>query len=215
MCKVKICGIREIRHLHTAVESGASYVGFVFCRKSRRNLSIKTAQRLADETPNRIVRVALMVDPTDNFINNILRSVKIDMLQLHGNETIDRVVRIKHLSGIPVMKAIGINQKSDLSTIKKYELVADQILLDAKPPIGASVPGGLGKCFDWNILKDFRCKKPWLLAGGLTAENVRNAVKITGATQVDVSSGVEDSSGAKNERKIVKFLNSLEGDADE
>jgi phosphoribosylanthranilate isomerase len=215
MIKVKICGIQELWHLKAAVESGASYVGFVFFENSRRNVSTEIAQKLANQVPNEVVRVALMVDPSDAFIARVLDTVSIDMLQLHGHETVERVRRIKDIMNVPVMKAIGISDKSDLAIIKEYEIVADQILLDAKPSLSAKVPGGLGRPFDWSIINGFEFKKPWLLAGGLNSQNVQNAIKQTGATGVDVSSGVEDEYGTKSATKIVEFLNILKGDPGE
>lgn len=209
MYKVKICGILEDRHIFAAAQSGASYVGFVFFEKSRRNVSIPTAQRLANDTPNGIVRVALLVNPSNICINRVLENVSIDMIQLHGNETVERVNEIKGVSKLPVMKAIGIKTKADLALINQYEVVADQILLDAKPPVNALSPGGLGQSFDWNILSNFEPKKPWLLAGGLNAQNVKSAINKTGASEFDVSSGVEDRLGVKSERKIFEFLNTL------
>ena len=209
MYKVKICGICEAQHLHAAVESGASYVGFVFFEKSRRNISIATAQLLANQVPKGIVRVALLVNPRDQFIRDVLKNVPIDMLQLHGQETTERVKYIKKMTNLPVMKAIGVATKKDLVLVNKYERVADQILLDAKPAAEAKVPGGLGKSFDWDILSDFFCKKPWLLAGGLTSENIKMAIKKTRASQFDVSSGVEDQFGTKSKKKIFEFINTL------
>jgi len=209
MFKVKICGIRETHHLIAAVESGASYLGFVFFDKSRRNVSIEVAQKLAKATPRDVVRVALMVNPDDALISRVLDTVPIDMLQLHGHESIERVSNIKAMTGVPVMKAIGVGNKNDLAIIKEYELVADQILLDAKPPLTSPVPGGLGRPFDWSIINSFAFKKPWLLAGGLNSKNVKKAIKQTGATEVDVSSGVEDEFGTKSEKKILEFINIL------
>lgn len=214
MYKVKICGIQRPEHVKAAVKSGASYVGFVFFKNSRRNVSIKVAEELLNNVPQEVMSVALLVDPTDKFICEILEKVSVDMLQLHGHETIDRVEKIKRLSKLPIMKAIGISSKDDLALINKYEMVADQILLDAKPPLNAKVPGGMGKKFDWDILAGLKYRKPWLLAGGLTAENVKCAIKKTGATQFDVSSGVEDKFGTKSKKKIFEFLNTLKGDLD-
>ena len=211
MYKAKICGIREERHLHAAVNGGASYVGFVFFEKSRRNVSISVAKQLANQVPKDVQRVALMVNPTNVFINKILKSVPIDMLQLHGHENSERIHTVKKISSLPVMKAVGISSKEDLVLVKNYETIADQILLDAKPPFNSEVPGGLGASFDWNILSGFRCKKPWLLAGGLTAKNVKLACQITGAMEFDVSSGVEDNAGIKSEEKILKFLKAVTG----
>ena len=213
MLKVKICGICDLRNLEAAVESGASYVGFVFFEKSRRAISVEIAKRLANETPKDVVRVALMVDPSDAFIARVLDTVSIDMLQLHGQETAERVRYIKAMTNISVMKAIGISDQKDLATIKEYEMVADQILLDAKPPLNVNVPGGLGRQFDWSIINGFEFKKPWLLAGGLNSKNVIKAIKQTGATEVDVSSGVEDEFGNKSAIKILEFLNTLKGNS--
>lgn len=215
MFKVKICGINELRHLKVAVQSGASYVGFVFFGKSRRNVSIDKARELSMKTPSGVVKVALMVDPGDEFIGQVLDNVPIDMLQLHGHESIERVLNIRTRTRVPVMKAIGVSDESDLAVIREYEMVADQILLDAKPPLSSSVPGGLGQQFDWNIINGFEFKKPWLLAGGLNSTNVEKAIKRTGATEVDVSSGVEDQFGIKSETKITEFLNVLKGDFNE
>ena len=209
MFKVKICGIREAHHLKAAVESGASYLGFVFFEKSRRNVTTAIAQKLANDTPSGVVRVALMVNPDDAFISRVLDTVPIDMIQLHGHESVDRVNSIKVITGVPVMKAIGVGNKNDLDIVKEYELVADQILLDAKPPVTSNVPGGLGQPFDWSIINGFAFKKPWLLAGGLNSKNVEEAIKQTGATEVDVSSGVEDEFGIKSETKISEFINIL------
>ena len=156
-----------------------------------------------------------MVNPTDTFICQVLERVSVDMLQLHGNESVDRVESIKRLTGLPIIKALGIRNKDDLGLINKYEIVADQILLDAKPPVDAKAPGGLGKSFDWDILACFQFKNPWLLAGGLTAKNVKIAQKKTGAIQFDVSSGVEDKFGRKSKKKIFEFLNELKGVIDE
>ena len=213
MFKVKICGITELRHLEVAVENGASYVGFVFFEKSRRNVSNFLAQKLANRTPCEVIRVALMVDPTDAFIARVLDTVSIDMLQLHGNESSARILKIKAMTNIPVMKAIGVSDRKDLALIKEYEMVADQILLDAKPPLNVDVPGGRGHQFDWSILNGFDFKKPWLLAGGLNSTNVKKAIEQTGATELDISSGVEDEFGIKSATKICEFLNTFKEDS--
>ncbi len=215
MYKVKICGICEAKHLRAAVESGASYVGFVFFEKSRRNISIQMARSLVTGVPPEVVSVALMVDPSNEFICRVLENVPIDMLQLHGHETTNRLREIKNLTNLPIMKAIGVKSRDDLAIIEEYAIVADQLLLDAKPPKGAKVPGGLGNKFDWRILADFKCEIPWMLAGGLTSENIKTAIEQTTAFQFDVSSGVEDKFGTKSEKKIFEFLNTLKGDFDE
>ena len=211
MLKVKICGISQSRHLKVAVEFGAAYVGFVFFNKSPRNLTLEKAHSLSLETPPGICKVALLVNPDDIFIDNLLNRIPIDMLQLHGSESPERVAMIKSKSRLPVMKAIGVSSESDLIQVKAYADVADQILLDAKPPSGSTVPGGNGRSFDWRILTGFSCAKPWFLAGGLNAENVNQALNLSGATQLDVSSGVEDKFGNKSETKISEFLSILKG----
>ena len=215
MFKVKICGITELQHLEAAVENGASYVGFVFFEKSRRNVSNLLAQKLANRTPCEVIRVALMVDPSDAFITRVLDTVSIDMLQLHGHETSERVLKIKAMTNMPVIKAIGVSDRKDLEIIRKYEMVADKILLDAKPPLNAGVPGGRGYQFDWSIINGYEFKKPWLLAGGLNQYNVKKAIVQTGATEVDVSSGVEDEFGIKSETKILEFLKTVKENPNE
>ena len=212
MYKVKICGICELGALNAAVASGSDYVGFVFFRKSKRNLTIKKARELSINTPQRVLKVALMVDPEDSDLKRVLEKVPIDILQLHGTESPSRVYNIKRNTGLSVMKAIGVSTKSDLERVDEYARVADQILLDAKPPIGSAVPGGLGKSFDWGILKGVKLSKPWFLAGGLNSKNLKDAIKFTGATKFDVSSGVEDAFGKKTEKKISEFINILKGE---
>lgn len=212
MYKVKICGIKEVKHLDAAITNGAAYVGFVFFERSSRNISIELAQELANMVPKHVYSVALMVDPSDAFIDSVLGKVSIDMIQLHGKETSERVKYVNNLTKLPIMKAFGVRIKEDLDVIKNYEEVADRILIDAKPPKNSKVPGGRGKSFNWDILSGFQCKKPWLLAGGLNAKNVALAIKLTGASQFDVSSGVEDKFGVKSERKIYDFLNTLKGE---
>ena len=215
MYKVKICGIREERHIQAAIESGAAYIGLVFFQKSIRNVSIESAQALASNVPARVKTVALVVNPCDEVILKILQNVQIDMFQLHGNETVERVQQIKDISRLPVIKAIGVSSKKDLHKVRIYETVADLILLDGKPPSDAPVPGGLGKSFNWRILSEFKFRKPWLLAGGLNEENVRLAAHKTNATQFDVSSGVEDNTGRKSEKKIFRFIEALKGNLNE
>ena len=153
-----------------------------------------------------VAKVALVVNATDAELAEIVEAVPLDMLQLHGAETPARVAEIRARFGLPVMKAIGVAEAADLAQIPGYEAVADQILLDAKAPKGAVLPGGNGLAFDWRLVKDHKFTKPWMLAGGLTPENVAEAVRLTGALQVDVSSGVESSAGVKDASLIRAFL---------
>lgn len=203
---VKICGLTRPEDVVAAAEAGARYVGFVFFAKSPRNVSIETARALAVEVPMGIAKVALVVDPTDAEIDAICDAVPLDMLQLHGAETPERVLELRARTGLPVMKAVGIAQASDLETLALYEAVADQILVDAKPPKDADLPGGNGLAFDWRLISARRWPKPWMLAGGLSPENVAEAVALTGAPQVDVSSGVEASPGLKDAAKVAAFV---------
>ncbi|MEM9577953.1 MAG: phosphoribosylanthranilate isomerase [Pseudomonadota bacterium] len=204
---VKICGLSDPEHVATAADAGAAYVGFVFFPKSPRHVSFEQARALALATPVGMVKVALTVNADDPFLDQLVADVPLDMLQLHGAETPERVVEIKARYGLPVMKAIGVADRTDLHAIDTYSAVADQLLIDAKPPKDADLPGGNGLSFDWTVLRDRKYwTKPWMLAGGLTPSNVADAIRLTGARQVDVSSGVESASGVKDSRLIAEFL---------
>lgn len=211
MVRVKICGITQLEDLSTAAESGAAYVGFVFHKNSPRNISLKEAEEIAYESPNGICKVALVVNPSDVELENILNKVPIDMIQLHGQESPERVYEIKRLTKLPLMKAIGVRSIQDLKFISDYSSVSDQLLIDSKPSKNSGLPGGNGTVFDWNILKGFKWLKPWMLAGGLNSVNVMSAIKITGAEQIDVSSGVESNVGEKSKKKIKTFLETVNG----
>lgn len=204
--RVKICGLKEPRHVAAAVEAGANYVGLVFFAKSPRHLEIAAARDLAIEVPPGIAKVALVVNPDDRTLEAILRDVPIDMVQLHGSESPQRVREIRQRFGLPVMKAVGVADAADLDAIPAYEAVADQILLDAKPPTGAPLPGGNGLAFDWRLIAGRQWQRPWMLAGGLTPGNVAEAIRLTGARQVDVSSGVESAPGIKDPARIAAFI---------
>ncbi len=204
--RVKICGLNSRIAVEAAVQSGAAYCGFVFFPKSPRNLTIPQAIDLAALVPPGLAKVALTVDASDFTLAQILESVALDMLQLHGSESPDRVAQVKAKFGLPVIKAISIASEADLSAIAEYSRIADQLLIDAKPAPGAELPGGNGVPFDWRLISGRRWASPWMLAGGLTAANVREAVRLTGANQVDVSSGVETSPGVKNVEKIAAFV---------
>jgi len=204
--RVKICGLREEAHVAAAVEAGARYVGFVFFAKSPRNVTVETAARLAATVPPGVAKVALVVDATDAELDAMVAAVPLDMLQLHGNESPDRVAGIRARFGLPVMKAVGIAGPEDVEKIALYGKVADQILVDAKAPKGAAVPGGNGLSFDWTLIARKYWPCPWMLAGGLTPDNVAEAIRLTGARQVDVSSGVELAPGVKDAGLIRAFV---------
>lgn len=204
--RVKICGLTQVEAVDVAVTAGAAYVGFVFFEKSPRNISREKAADLAKRVPAGIAKVALVVDADDDTLDAILSSVPIDILQLHGQESAERVAAVKQRFGLPVMKAVGVADAADLKALETYGKVADQLLVDAKPPKDAVLPGGNGLTFDWRLIAGRRWPVPWMLAGGLTPENAAQAIQMTGANQVDVSSGVEASPGRKDPGRIVSFL---------
>ena len=205
---VKICGLATVEDVHACADAEANYMGLVFFEKSPRNITIPAARELALAAPLGLAKVALVVNPSDAELDAITGTVPLDMLQLHGRETPERVAEVKARYGLPVMKAVGIADGDDLPKLESYFGVADQILVDAKPPKGGELPGGNGLSFDWRLIAGRRWPCPWMLAGGLTPENVAEAVKMTGAKQVDVSSGVEDAPGQKNAKLIQKFVQS-------
>lgn len=203
--RVKICGLGRLEDVTACVSAGAQYVGFVFFEKSPRHLTTAKAKELALSVPSGIAKVALTVNATDAQLDALLGDVPLDILQLHGAESPDRVAEIRTKFGLPVMKAVGVADERDLPALADYSRVADQILVDAKPPKDATLPGGNGLTFDWRLIAGRRWPVPWMLAGGLDASNVTAAVQLTGATQVDVSSGVESAPGVKDARKIAAF----------
>jgi len=204
--RVKICGLRSLSDIAAVVSSRASYAGFVFFPKSPRHLTIEQARVLAFAAPPGLAKVALTVNADNDTLDDIVAQIPLDVLQLHGHETPERVAEVKARYGLPVMKAIGVADEADLSGLMEHSLAADQLLIDAKPPTGAAVPGGNGLSFDWRLLVGRKWLKPWMLAGGLTPENVAEAVRLTGARQVDVSSGVEASTGVKDPLRIAAFV---------
>jgi phosphoribosylanthranilate isomerase len=204
--RVKICGLRTPADVTAVAQSGAVYAGFVFFAKSPRNVSLPEARLAALAAPPGLAKVALTVDADDATLDAIVEAVPLDFLQLHGHETPDRVAQVRARYGLPVMKAIGLADEGDLPAIFEFSIVADQILIDAKPPRGADLPGGNGLSFDWRLLAGRRWLRPWMLAGGLTVENVAEAVRLTGARQVDVSSGVESAPGVKDAARIAAFV---------
>ncbi len=209
--RVKICGLCRPQHVAAAVAAGAGYLGFVFYARSPRNVSPDAARILALEVPPGVARVGLVVDASDAEISAILDTVPLDMLQLHGRESPARVAAVKARFGLPVMKAVGLRDVSDLAALDDHARVADQLLVDAKPPAGAALPGGNALAFDWNLIANRRWTCPWMLAGGLAPENVADAIRLTGARQVDVSSGVETAPGMKDEGLIRAFIAAAQG----
>ncbi|NBE07710.1 phosphoribosylanthranilate isomerase [Paragemmobacter ruber] len=204
--RVKICGLRTVADVAAVAAAGAAYAGFVFFERSPRHLSVAQAAELALAAPVGLAKVALVVDAPDAVLDAIVEGVPLDMLQLHGHETPERVAEVRARYGLPVMKAVGVADEGDLAALFDYSTVADQILVDAKPPKGSALPGGNGLSFDWRLVAQRRWLRPWMLAGGLTAENVAEAVRLTNARQVDVSSGVESAPGQKDAGKIAAFV---------
>lgn len=210
--RVKICGLRRPEDVAAVAAAGAAYAGFVFFPKSPRHVTIDLARDLALAAPEGLCKVALTVNATDAELDAITDAVPLDMLQLHGHETPDRVAQVRARYGLPVMKAVGVADEGDLAALLDYSLVADQILVDAKPPKGAALPGGNGLAFDWRLVAQRRWLRPWMLAGGLTPENVAEAIRLTNARQVDVSSGVESAPGVKDAGRITAFVRAARQD---
>ncbi|MGF1446770.1 MAG: phosphoribosylanthranilate isomerase [Pikeienuella sp.] len=208
--RVKICGIADAPGARAAVEAGAAYLGFVLFPPSPRNIAPENLSKIAAELPPGVVKVALVVDPDEALIAQ-LETLPVDMVQLHGRETPERVAQVKRRLGLPVMKAIGIREPADLAAIGQYAGAADQLLVDAKPPKGATRPGGNAVAFDWTLLQGVKWPVPWLLAGGLTPQTVGRAIGVTGARQVDVSSGVERAPGVKDPTQIAAFIAAAQG----
>ena len=203
---VKICGLSTPEALDAALDAGADMVGFVFFAASPRNLGLGLARELGEHVRGRARKVALTVDASDDELARIIEVLAPDMLQLHGRETTDRVVTVRTRFGLPVMKALPIARREDLSPIYLYAEVADWLLFDARAPRAASRPGGLGRPFDWRLLENLDPSLRFMLSGGLDADNVAEALTITGAGGVDVSSGVERAPGEKDADKIRAFI---------
>lgn len=210
--KVKICGLKTASALEVALVNGADYVGFVFFPPSPRNVSPEQAKVLAVKARGRAKIVALMVDPDDALIDTVTAAVAPDIIQLHGTETPDRVADIRRRANKPVMKAIKVRHRNDAHAALDYCGYADLILFDAPPPAGATRPGGHGEPFDWQALAGLNPNISYMLSGGLTPDNVAEAIRITGATIVDVSSGVERSPGEKDPDLVRRFLQAAKGD---
>lgn len=208
MIKVKICGLSTPETITAAIEAGTDFVGLVFYPPSPRHVDIDVAKYLASFIPPNVKKVGLFVDPTNQELEQILNNVQLDCVQLHGDETPERTQEIKDFSKCILIKAIPVEDSRDIEKSKKYQNIADWILFDKR---GDILPGGNGKTFDWSILKEYDRHTPFMLAGGLTPENVSDAIEMISPDAVDVSSGVEDMTGVKNSDKIRSFLLSAKG----
>ncbi len=213
--KVKICGLKDIANLDAAIDHGADFIGLVFFPGSPRHVTVEEAARLAKHIKGRMVSkkvsvVALLVDPDDVMLEQVIEAVSPDMIQLHGSETPERVRSVKERTKISIIKALAVSSEFDFNIVPDYEAVADWLLFDAKPAPGG-LPGGTGKSFDWSLLQGRSFSRPWMLSGGLTPENVRAALGLLSPDAVDVSSGVEAARGVKDPAKIRAFLELVKG----
>jgi len=204
--RVKICGLTRPEDVAAAAAAGAHYAGLVFYARSPRAVGLDLARDLALAAPVGLAKVALLVDAEDAALDAIVARVPLDMLQLHGHESPERVAEIRARYGLPVMKAVGVGRAEDLPQLDAYARVADQILVDAKAPKDAALPGGNGLAFDWRLIAGRRWPVPWMLAGGLAPQNVAQALAMTGTRQLDVSSGVETAPGQKSADLIRAFV---------
>jgi len=209
--QAKICGINTPDAMLAAVAGGTAYVGLVFYPQSPRAVTSIEAAALGTLVPDTVKKVGLFVDIEDDLLTEILKQAPMDILQLHGKETPERVAAIKNATGLPVMKAIHIEKADDFATIDRYSGIADQILFDAKAPkdLKNALPGGNAISFDWGLFANHPWQNNWMLSGGLNTENVAEAVRISGARAVDVSSGVESGPGKKDTKLITKFLETV------
>jgi len=205
----KICGLNDPAGLDAALRHGARMTGFIVFPRSPRHVVPDRLAELAARIPDHVERVGVMVDPDDATLETYIRAGRLSMVQLHGHEPVERVDAIRGRFGVRVMKVIRVAEAADLDGVAAFEPVSDYILFDAKPPREATRPGGNAVAFDWQLLAGRAWRRPWLLSGGLDADNVREAVSLTGARSVDVSSGVEDAPGTKNPDKIRRFLEAV------
>jgi len=203
---VKICGLSTRETLETALDAGADMVGFVFFPPSPRHVSLETGRELGRQVKKRALKVALTVDADDATLDNIMDALSPDIFQLHGKESVARLRDIRQKFGRPVMKAVPVAIAADLAVLPGYAAVADRILFDARAPKDATRPGGLGAPFDWHLLENLDLKLPYMVSGGLHADNVAEALRVTGAGGVDVSSGIESAPGVKDPEMIKAFI---------
>lgn len=208
--RAKICGVSRPEAVEAAVAGGARWVGLVFYPRSPRSVGPELAAQLARMVPTGVRTVGLFVEPGDDWLESVVTRVPLDLLQLHGEETPGRVREVRAAWGIPVIKAVRVGSAEDVEAAAAYAAVADMLLFDARPPAKvASLPGGNGIPFDWSLLAGRTWSRPWMLSGGLTADNVEEAVRATGAEAVDVSSGVEDRPGHKDPALVRRFLDAV------
>lgn len=208
---IKICGIRTIDALDAAIAARADFVGLVFFAKSPRHVEADVAAMLAARAAGRARLVGLFVDPAPDFLASTLATVRLDVIQLHGRETPEQVAAVAARHALPVWKALGVKKREDLALADRFAGAAERVLFDAKPPEGADLPGGNGLRIDWAVLKGVRPALPWMLAGGLDPANVAEAIAVTGAPAVDVSSGVESAPGVKDPARIAAFCEAARG----
>ncbi len=208
---VKICGLNSQTAIDTAIASGVDYLGFVFFPPSPRSLTPEFASSLMEERSDDFKVVAVVVNPSDKLLEEITNHLAPDIFQLHGSETAEDITNIKQKFNTKIIKAIKISKLEDFEEVSKFDKVADFMLFDAAAPENTthSLPGGNGISFNWNWLSDASLETPWFLSGGLNISNINEAIKITGATAVDVSSGVEDKAGIKNNKKIIEFMKTV------
>ena len=203
---VKICGLSTRETLGAALGAGADMVGFVFFPPSPRHVSFDLARELGAAVKGKAKKVALTVDADDATLSAIVAALKPDILQLHGHESVSRVVELKQRFGLEVMKALSVETSADLASLPDYAAVSDRILFDARPPKDATRPGGLGATFDWHVLENLDLKRPYMVSGGLSVVNVAEALRVTRAGGVDVSSSVEREPGVKDPQLIERFI---------
>ncbi|MCB9977624.1 MAG: phosphoribosylanthranilate isomerase [Rhodospirillales bacterium] len=213
--KVKICGIQEEETLRVALDAGADFIGLVFHPPSPRHVGVEQAASLAQiikdfSVSKKIMSVGLFVDPEDRILDEILSTVSLDMIQLHGSETAERVWLVNQKTKLPVIKALSVSTEDDFKRVSAYENVVDWLLFDAKPA-DPDLPGGTGRTFEWSLLDGWTFSRPWMLSGGLNADNVLEALSVLSPDAVDVSSGVESQRGVKDAGKIRAFISKVKG----
>ena len=206
---IKICGLKTDEAVAAALDGVASHIGFIFFPKSPRYVDPGEAGRLRQAAKGRAIAVAVTVDPDDVTLDAIVAAMQPDMLQLHGNENVNRVAEIRARYGLPVMKALALRERGDLEQIKPYIGVADRFLFDAKPPKGSELPGGNGVSFDWQVLSELDASTDYMLSGGLNASNIAEALRATNAQGIDISSGVESAPGVKDVGLIKDFFRAV------
>ncbi len=211
--RVKICGLSTVETLEAACQAGADYVGFAFFERSPRHISYEQARELSHHVPEGILKVALSVNADDGTLKQIIASLSPDILQLHGHESPARVTEIKQKFKLPILKAISVENARDIAAAKPYENIANMILFDAKAPadLENALPGGNGISFDWKLLQNEAVKNDFMLSGGINITNVRQAISLTKAAVIDVSSGVETSPGKKDCALIAQFIAAVKG----